>query len=183
MVREWSGGTNRGLGVVRSGREALPEVWVWSGVPPGGPGVVGRPFRRSGVVGRPSRRSGSGRETLLEIWEWSGSSPKVRELSRFTPVGSGMVWRPSRGPRVVDMPSRRSGSDRGNIFEVRVWSGVVGSGRETLPDFREWLRGPPGGPGVIGRPSRRFGCGREGLPEVREWSGDLRGVSGVVGTN
>ena len=33
-----------------SGREALPDVLEWSGVPPEGPGVVGRPFRSPGVV-------------------------------------------------------------------------------------------------------------------------------------
>ena len=44
-VREWS--------------EALPDVRECSGVPPGCPGVVGRP----------SRMSGSGRETLLDVRE------------------------------------------------------------------------------------------------------------------
>ena len=45
----------------RNGREALPEVRQWSGGPPGGPAVVGRP----------SRRSGSFREALPEFREWS----------------------------------------------------------------------------------------------------------------
>ena len=71
----------------RSGREALPDVWEWSGGPhnvrerSGGPpgclGVVGRPSRclevvgrLTRVVGRPSQMSGSGREALLDVREW-----------------------------------------------------------------------------------------------------------------
>ena len=50
-----------------SGRVTLPEVWKWSGDPPGGPEVVVRSSRRLKVVGRPSRRSGSGRETLSKF--------------------------------------------------------------------------------------------------------------------
>ena len=61
-----------------SGRDTIPAVRKWSGDPPGGPEVVGRPSRRiqnwSGdppggpeVVCRPARRSGSGRETLPEV--------------------------------------------------------------------------------------------------------------------
>ena len=56
---------------------------------------------------------------------------------------------------------------------------MSGSGREDLPDIREWSGGPPGYPGVVGRPSRisRSGqetprmslCGWEALPDVREW--------------
>ena len=47
------------------GRQALPEVREWSGDPFVGPGVVGRP----------SRRSGSGWEALLEFRVWSGGFP------------------------------------------------------------------------------------------------------------
>ena len=50
------------------------------------------------------------------------------------------------------------------------------SGREALPDVREWSGGPfgcPGGspecPEVVGRPSRISGSGREALPDVWEW--------------
>ena len=42
-----------------SGRKAHPKVREWSGGPPKGPGVVGRPFRRSK----------SGQEALLEVQE------------------------------------------------------------------------------------------------------------------
>ena len=54
-----------------SGREILPEVQKWSGVPPKGLG--GHPGYPE-VVGRPSRRSGSGWEDLPEVQEWSGCS-------------------------------------------------------------------------------------------------------------
>ena len=58
------------------GREALPEGREWSGVPPGGSRVVGKPYWR---VGRNSRRVGrgweslpEGREPLPNGWEWLG---------------------------------------------------------------------------------------------------------------
>ena len=54
-----------------SGWEAVPDVRElmvgphgWSGVPPGCPGVVGRPSR---VVGWPSQMSGSGQETVPDV--------------------------------------------------------------------------------------------------------------------
>ena len=46
-----------------------------------------------------------------------------------------------------------------------------GSGRETLLEVRKWLRDPPRGPEVVGRASRSSGSGRETLPYVRKWSG------------
>ena len=42
------------------GQEILPDVWEWSGDPPGCPGVVDRP----------SRMSGSGREAIADVREW-----------------------------------------------------------------------------------------------------------------
>ena len=45
------------------------------------------------------------------------------------------------------------------------------SGREALPNVREWSGGPPECPGMIGRPSLMSGSGRESLPNVLEWSG------------
>ena len=48
-----------------SDREALPEVREWSGSPPGCPGVVGRPSRKSGIL----------QEFLPEVWVWSGGPP------------------------------------------------------------------------------------------------------------
>ena len=62
------------------------------------------------------------------------------------------------------------------------------SGREALPEVREWSGDPQGCPGVVrrpyrmsARPSRIFGSGRKTLPDVREWSGDHPGCPGVVG--
>ena len=51
--------------ISRSGRKSLTKVREWSGVPPGGPGVVGRP----------SWTSRSGQEALPEVREWSGVPP------------------------------------------------------------------------------------------------------------
>ena len=53
---------------------------------------------------------------------------------------------------------------------------MSGSGREDLPDVREWSRGPPGCPGVIGRPTQMFASGRESLSNVQE----ALQMSGVV---
>ena len=62
-----------------SGRELLTEVREWLGDPLGGSGCHPE---GPGVVGRPSRRSGSGQETfsegrnaLTEVQEWSGGPP------------------------------------------------------------------------------------------------------------
>ena len=63
-----------------SGLETVPEVREWSGGSPEGPGVVWRLSRSSGidqvgspegpgVLRRPSRRSGSGREALPGVRE------------------------------------------------------------------------------------------------------------------
>ena len=49
---------------------------------------------------------------------------------------------------------------------------MSGSGREVIPQFREWLGGPSTVPGVVSSSTLRYGSGREALPEVREWSGD-----------
>ena len=49
----------------RSGREAILNVRELSGVPPGCPGVVGRP----------SWKSGSGREAFPDVQEWSVGHP------------------------------------------------------------------------------------------------------------
>ena len=76
----------------------LPEVWNWTGDPPGGPEVIGSHSRRSGsgreiqkwsgdpcggteVVGRPSQRCRNGRETVLEVRKWLRDPPMVRKWS------------------------------------------------------------------------------------------------------
>ena len=48
-----------------SGPEALPDVQLWSGGPPG----------CSGVVARSSRMTGRGREALPDDREWSEGPP------------------------------------------------------------------------------------------------------------
>ena len=57
---------------------------------------------------------------------------------------------------------------------------MSGSGREALPDVREWSRGSFRIPGVVGRASRMSGSGQEALTmsrsgwesllDVRQWS-------------
>ena len=58
---------------------------------------------------------------------------------------------PLGGPEVVGGPTRRSGSDRGILPEVRKWSGDPLLGLE-----------------VVGGPIRRSGNGRGTLPEVQK---------------
>ena len=48
------------------------------------------------------------------------------------------------------------------------------SGREVLPDVREWSSGPLGCPGVVGRPSRMSRSCRESLQKVLEALLDVR---------
>ena len=55
------------------------------------------------------------------------------------------------------------------------------SGREALPDVREWSVGHTGCPGVIGRPSQMSGSGREAILDVREWLKGPCGCPGMVG--
>ena len=56
------------------------------------------------------------------------------------------------------------------------------SGRETLPDVREWSRDLPGFPFWIpgGHPGYLVE-GRLAHPDIREWSGGPPGCSGLVG--
>ena len=53
---------------------------------------------------------------------------------------------------------------------------MSGSGREALPNFREWSSGPPGRPGVVGRPCRMSGSGGKSS----RMSKRLRRCPGVV---
>ena len=43
-----------------------------------------------------------------------------------------------------------------------------GSGREAIPEVREWSGGPFGGSGVVGKLSRRSMSGLYALPEVQQ---------------
>ena len=133
------------------GQDAHSAVRQWSGGPPGYPGVV----RRN------SRMSGSCHEALLDVREWSGAPPGC--------------------PAVFLIPSRVSGRTYQMFVRTfrmsRITSRMPGSGREALPDVREWSggplgcpEGPLGCPGVVRRPSRMSGSSREALPNVREWS-------------
>ena len=75
-----------------SSRKALPEVWNWSGDPPGG----------QELVGWPSRRSVTGREALLEVQNWLRDPPNGLELFRRL--------------------TRRSKKGRDTLKEIRKWS-------------------------------------------------------------
>ena len=57
---------------------------------------------------------------------------------------------------------------------------MSGSGREVLPEVREWSGGALECKGVVGWSSRMSGNGREAFRFVREWSGGPPGIPGVV---
>ena len=57
---------------------------------------------------------------------------------------------------------------------------MSGSGRETLPDVREWSRGAHGCPRVVERPPNVWELSGT-LPDVRYWFGGPHGCPGVVG--
>ena len=59
------------------------------------------------------------------------------------------------------------GSGREALPNVREWPGSLPDGWETRPNVREELGDPPGCLGVVGRSTRMSGCGREVLPDVR----------------
>ena len=188
-----------------SGREALLDVQVRSGGPPGCPGWSGGSPECPGVVGRPYWMSRSGGEALPDIHSGLETLPDVREWSDAPRMsGSGRIALPnvrdstpgcprcSPGcPGVVGRHSRISGSG----VRYPGCPGLLVDVREALSDVREWSvdpfqcpGGPPGYPGVVGWPSRMSGSGwnvlpdvREALPVVREWSGDPSECSGVVG--
>ena len=64
------------------------------------------------------------------------------------------------------------------------------SGREALPDVREWLvglpdvlqwsGGPPECPEVVERPSRKSSSSRKAFPDDHDWSGVPPECPGVV---
>ena len=82
-----------------SGREALPDVWEWSGGLPGCPGVFGWP----------SRMCSSSKVALPDV----GSSPGCPEL----------VGNPPRCPGLVQRSSSMSKSGQEALLDVREWSG------------------------------------------------------------
>ena len=91
-VREWSGGRSRGPRGLVDVREALLDVWEWSG----------GPFECLGLAGMPSWMSGSDWEALSDVREWSGIYPGC--------------------PGAVGRPSRMSGSGREALPDVRLLS-------------------------------------------------------------
>ena len=120
------------------------------------------------MVGRPNLRFGGCRESLQEVLEGREVLPKVqkallevRKRSGDPSDIRGGVGIPSKGPRVVRRPSRRSG--RGQEILQEVQEGLGGPPRGA--------GGPPEGSGEVGRPFQNFGRGREALPEVWEGSG------------
>ena len=62
-------------------RETNPEVRNWSGDPPGGLELVGRPSWRSRSGWETLWRSGTGRETLPEVRKSSVTHPEVLKWS------------------------------------------------------------------------------------------------------
>ena len=79
---------------------------------------------------------------------------------------------------VVRKPSQQFGSGREAIPDVREWSGgppeireclpITPGSPEAIPVAREWSRVPPGCPEEVARPSRMFRSGRDAIPDVRE---------------
>ena len=154
--------------------------------------MVDCPPEGSSLLGRPSRRFGTGRETFPEVWEWSGDPsevwnwsgdpPKVQNWSGDPPGGSELVGRPPGVTELVWRPSRRAGTGRETLPEVRNWgrekSGVSPNvprgSQKALPEGWEGAGGvgrPSWMAGRIGRPLWRAGRGRVALPESREGSG------------
>ena len=87
---------------------------------------------------------GSSQETLPAIWYWSGDPSEGPEVFGDHPGGVELVGRLSRRSGCSQRPSQR-----------------CGTGRETLPEVRNWSRNLFGGPKLIDRPSRRSESGRE----------------------
>ena len=73
-----------------------------------------------------------------------------------------------------------SGSGREALPDVREWSVDPPECLETRQDVQGWSGGLPGYPGVVGKPSRMSGSGREAIADVREWSVDSPGCPRVV---
>ena len=78
-------------------------------------------------------------------------------------------------PEWVGGPTKRSGTSRETLGEVRDELGWCGMGQGTLMEVWDELGDPRGGPGCFGGPSGRSGTSQETLGEVRDRSGDPRG--------
>ena len=89
------------------------------------------------------------------------------------------------GVELVGRLSRRSGTDRETLREVRKWSGdhlgspeLVGRPSRKSGTSRDTQLG---GPELVWRPFQKSGSGRAAPPEVRKWSEDPPGGPVVVG--
>ena len=157
-----------------TGRVVFPEVRVWPGDPPKGPGRVGGPSRevRDGSgdsfecprwVKRGSERSGTGRVVLPEVRVWLGDPLKGPGRVGGHSRSLGQIGGPSGGLRRIGRPFQRSRTCWGTLPEVQDGSGA-----------------PPRGLGRVEEPYWRSGSGRGTLQEVRDGSGDPPGGSGRV---
>ena len=107
------------------GRDALPNVWEWSGGPP----------RYPGVVERTSRMSRSGRETLPNVRECWEALTNVQKACRM----SDSVWKalPDVREALLDVRERSRGPPGCPELVVTPFQ-MSGSGLEAIPDVREW---------------------------------------------
>ena len=152
--------------------------------------------------------SGSGREVLPDVQVCSRGSPRSPGVVGTPSQMYGSGWETLPDIRVVEWPSRMSGSCREALTDVREWSGGPPGCSGGLADVQEWwealsdvwkaLRMP----GVVGSPSQMSGSfwkalmdtrlpgrpswmsesGREALMDVQEWLGVPPGCSRVVGS-
>ena len=187
------------------GQRTLGEVRDGSGKPPGGTERVRRHSERSGTGQGPSGRSHTCRETHPEVrvgtWDPQGgygmgrrTLGEVLDGSGDPRGGPGLVWGHSEGPVVVKGLSERSGTDWGNLWEVRYGSGTLREVQDGSGDPR-WGPGRFGGPsersgqvvdpwGGLGRvegPSRRCRTGWGSIGAIQEELEDPRGGPGRVG--
>ena len=141
------------------GRQALVEVWEWSGGPPGELGSIGRPIRgdvraqedlSEGLEGSVGPSEGPGQ--VGEPGEFGRHSRKDQEWSAVTPGEPGDIERPSQRARMGQEAILEGLYDReGQEGSVGPPGGPRGVGK------------PPEWPGGIGRPARRSVRGQESL--------------------
>ena len=103
------------------------------------------------MVGRPSWKSVSDQNEIPDAREWSVGPH----------VCLGVIKSPPGSPLVVGMPSRMSANGQKA-------SRKSASGRNAIPDVREWSGGPPGCQLVVGRFSRMSVISEEALQDVWE---------------
>ena len=155
-----------------------------SGVPPGGPGRVERPFRRVG-------RGSADRESMGGSTRWPEKADrpfrKAREELAVSPRRPGQVDRPSRRTRrgweALPKSQERSGGSCRGMGGIGRPCRRAGKCTEAILEVREWLGGPPRGPGGVGMlsrgtrwvrsPPRRVRKRREALSKGQERAGGV----------